>query len=149
MSIRTWFRSFRIRQLLNGHSKSPDLYDNLGYPYWLIAVNSDEEFIEWWVNNGRDHIASVQVQCNDDNTLTLNDLVIHEESLRGYGLGSQLLNHVKQYAQESGKSAIVGYIGIIDHQENESLPDWYQHHGFVVTKPAQNGEYADIRFALE
>lgn len=149
MSILAWFRSFRIRRLLQKHSKPPDLYDNLGYPYWLIPINSDEEFIEWWVNNGRDCIGQVKLICKQDGTLFLGDLVINKISLRNRGLGSQLLNRVKQFAQDSGKTAIIGYIGIIDYQENKSLPDWYRHHGFVVTQPAQNGEYADIRFDFE
>lgn len=149
MSIRAWFRSFQIRWLLQMHSKLPDLYDSFGYPYWLVPVNSDEEFIEWWVNNGRDCIGHVKLICKQDGTLFLGDLVIHKKALRNRGLGSKLLNRVKQHAQESGKTAITGYIRILDYQENNNLPDWYRHHGFTVTKPAQNGEYADIRFDFE
>lgn len=78
----------------------------------------------------------VFLTIEDDGVLYLDLIVVRDERLRGYGLGTEALDEVLKWADRRGMTVAlqpvgddVTYAGAVPEGR---LVEWYRRHGFVV-----------------
>lgn len=146
----------KIAYLTHKYKSPPDLYDKRGLPYWLYKKEClEERYSDWFYSGGgiRDRVFVVQVELSweENSTEILLENIFIKESIRGLGIGSQMIALVKEFANMIGKQIIIGHISENDSPIETGLFDWYSHHGFEIIHHDhdKNSEFvADIRCVL-
>jgi GNAT superfamily N-acetyltransferase len=66
---------------------------------------------------------------------------VRTSNYRGRGIGSAIIEFLKDYAKTNGFRRIEGKVKQIDLDTNAQLPDWYRRRGFIVTDGVQGAAY--------
>lgn len=133
--------------------QQPTITDRHGTAY-RVSVASNGFSVRMTVSRRNTQVGMAQCVISSPQTLTLGDITIYDRvprreslivttfrrmfrhpprtiSYRGSGLGSALLEHVKQYARQHGFERITGLAASADTPRT-ALFRWYRRHGFTV-----------------
>lgn len=110
------------------------LEDNRGKVYWAVRdLRADKMYIDVIRKGKLEGIIEMYMKSQD--VLELEDIRIFKPENRGHGLGSSMMQLVKEYAQEKSASTVWGFTPPADPNE-EALRAFYLRHGFEI-KPGK------------
>jgi len=107
--------------------------DNRGEKFWIHWQDSFERAAELHVWYRGHWIGVINLLREEDNSLTLADIIIFERyKLRGRGLGSSMMHELIHWAKQNKFKEIWGFIKPHDGTTTEYLREWYKQQGFEV-----------------
>ena len=113
---------------VNSLCRPLDTHD--GHRYWLLVDGERDTLTKLTVYRRGGRVAHVSL-FYDEGVLEIGNIYIGSQHRRK-GLGSALLNVIKDIARKRGAAVIEGILVERDVAPYPKLPQWYEKHGFVV-----------------